>query len=370
MHTRQRIQFGQRGQIRAVGGLLALALAASLLVTLLLAPPADGQGRQHYGVSPQGSLVTDDYRRMARGGVGTLRFPLSWRSVERSPGQFEWGSTDEAIGKTAAWGIRTLPVVLRPPDHVRRPPTRARDRRAFRRFMRQLTIRYGRGGEYWQPGGPFRTSFPGSTPQPVRSWQLFNEQNSRHHWGGRPWPRAYGRLVRAGARGIRSVNRQAEVVLGGMFGHPAGMPSARFLNRVYRRVKGTSRAIDTVAVHPYAGRLRGLRRQMRRIRRVMLRNNQRGARIRVTELSWGAERGGHRLLKGPRGQGRMMRRSFRLLARHRNRKRGWNVGGVIWWSWQDGTAGCPFCASSGLVTGPPSDRQARNAYWAFRRFAR
>jgi hypothetical protein len=371
MQIKEGLQFLQRGRIRAVGAFLALALAASLLFTLTLAPAADGQGRQFYGVVPQGSLVADDYNRMRNGRVGTVRFLLRWDNVETSPGQYRWGFTDQVIGNAAARRMRALPFIFNPPDHVRTPPTRPADRRAFRRFMAALANRYAPGGTFWR--GPFQFAHGSATrPWPVRTWQLFNEQNARHFWGGRPWPLAYGRLVRAGARGVRSQHRGAEIVLGGMFANPRGrgsVPSWRYLNRVYN-VRGIKRAFNTVAVHPYAANLRGIRRQMRRIRNVMRRNNHRTARIRVTELGWGSQRGRHRLFKGPRGQARMLRRSFRLLGRHSNRRRGWNVGGVNWFSWQDGTAGCPYCSSSGLFSGPPNDRQPKRSWRAFRQVVR
>jgi hypothetical protein len=342
-----------------------LGVVAALLAVSAVAPPTGAQG-QFYGVSPQGSLSAGDYQRMRNGNVGTLRLPVRWAHVEPSPGNHRWGDVDAVIGNAAAHRIRVLPVVSDPPSHVRNPPTRPSDRRAFRRLMAAMANRYGRGGTYWQ--GHYQSQHTGAKPRPVRAWQIFNEQNGRAFWGGKPWPRAYGRLVRMGARGIRSQDRQAVIVLGGMFATPSGdgsMISWRYLRRLYR-VKGIKRAFNSVAVHPYSPGLRGIRIQMRRIRAVMRRNGDRRKRIRVTEIGWGSERTSHPLTRTPKGQARMLRRSFRLLTRHRNRTRGWNVGGINWFSWQDGSAGCPFCASSGLFT---SDREPKPSWRAFRRIA-
>jgi hypothetical protein len=369
-HWQARNDFSQGGKVRGVCAALALALAATLM-SLPVASSADAQTRAFYGVAPQGPLVSDDYNRMRNGGVGSVRFLLMWKNVERSPGSYNWDGPDGIIGNTARRGIRALPFVFGPPSHVRTPPTRKRDRRAFRRFMSALAERYGPGGVFWR--GTYQRRFgPGATPLPVRSWQLFNEQNGHHFWGGRPSPRAYGRLVKMGANGVRSQHRGAEIVLGGMFFSPGGrvsMNSPRYLQRLYR-VKGIKRAFNTVAVHPYAGQLRGIRKQMRRIRSVMRRNNHRRAGIRVTELGWGSSKGKHRLNKGPKGQRRMLRRSFRLLTRHRNRRTGWNVRGIHWFSWQDGERNCPFCRSAGLFRGPPNDRTPKPSWGAFRQFTR
>jgi hypothetical protein len=205
----------------------------------------------------------------------------------------------------------------------------------------------------------------------VRSWQLWNEQNGRFFWGERPRPRAYAHLVRMGARGVRSENPRAEIVLGGMFANPRGagsMTSWRFLNRLYR-VRGIKRAFDTVGLNPYAPTLRGVRTHMRRVRKVMRRNNHREGAIRATEIGWGSERGGHGLLKGPQRQARLLQRMFQLMARNRHQRR-WKVRGVNWFSWQDGTAGCVYCSSSGLVSGPPNNRRPKPSWGAFQRVTR
>jgi hypothetical protein len=381
--VRCRLSRGSRTVGRLAAGtnggiLIAAAVAAALIGGLALAPAAGAQAKQFYGVvapgsdsiaSSGGSLGGQDYSRMRGGRVGTLRFKASWRVIEPSPGSYRWGGLDRIIGNAAARGIRSLPTINLPPSHVRTPPTRPADRRKFRQLMSQLAGRYGPRGSFWT--GAYQSMFPGARPLPVRSWQIFNEQNSRIHWQGRPSPRRYAQLVKAGARGVRSQNRRAEIVLGGMFGTPSGsnaITSWRFLRKLYG-VKGVRRAFDTVAVHPYAPTLRGVRQQMRLIRNVMRRNGHRRAKVRVTELGWGAARGGHPQNVGPKGQRRMLRRSFRLLARQRGPRR-WNIRGVNWYSWHDGGAECGFCASSGLFSGPLGDRKPRPAWRAFRRIAR
>lgn len=257
-----------------------------------------------------------------------VRFQISWRTVETRPGHYSWAGPDRIIGLAAARGIRVLPFIHgEPPDHVRNPPTRPRDRRAFGRLMQEAAGQYGPGGTYWRERYP-RQFGEDARRLPVRSWQLLNEQNGRFHWGGPARPAAYGRLVKIGARAVRGVDRRAEIVLGGMFANPRGsgsMTSWRFLNRLYR-VKGIKRAFDTVGINPYAGKLRGVRAQMRRIRRVMRRNNDRAGQIRATEIGWGSERGRSGLLKGPEGQARMLRQMFRMMKRHRHQRR-WKVRG-------------------------------------------
>jgi hypothetical protein len=352
------------------------SLAATLLLALGLATSADAQQREFYGVniqSPSGAGLTveDDFNRMRDGNVGLLRFQISWRTVETQPGHFSWAGPDRIIGLAASRGIRTLPFIHgEPPEWVGHPPVRPRDRRAFARLMTAAARQYGPGGEYWRER--YRPVFgDDATAMPVRAWQLLNEQNGRFHWGARPRPVAYGRLVRLGARAVRRVNPRAEIVLGGMFAKPRGvgsMTSWRFLSRLYR-VRGIRRAFDTVGLNPYGGTLRVVSSHMRRIRRVMRRNNHRAGSIRATEVGWGSEQGGHALLKGPEGQAQMLRRMFQLMKRQRHQRR-WKVRGVNWFSWQDGTAGCVYCSSSGLFAGPPNDRHPKPSWGAFQLVAR
>jgi hypothetical protein len=342
---------------------VAVAAAALALSAPPLTPGAEAQGRPFYGVTTQGPLVAQDYNRMRRGRVGMLRVEISWGSVEPRPGDYQFESIDPLVRNAAARGIRVLPAVSGKPHHVNRPPTELADRQAYHRLMRALAERYGPGGDFWQ-------GFDGR-PRPVTVWQLWSEPNGSARWGGRVQPRAYGQLVRFGARGVRSANPRAQIVLGGMFATPSGpgsMTAWRYLNRLYK-VKRIKRAFDMVGLHSYSPSLRGVRYQMRRARNVMRRNNHRRAGIRVTEIGWGSARRGHPQNVGPKRQARMLRRSYRLLTRHRNRKQGWNVQGIDWFAWQDGGT-CGFCKSAGLFRGAAGERKPKRSWRAFSQMTR
>jgi hypothetical protein len=346
---------------------LTLPVAAALLAMLALAPTAGGAG-QFYGVVPQGQLAGSDYSRMSGGGVGTLRFTADWGTVQTSPGEYQWGGLDAIIGNAAARGIRVLPSVYRSRGGEGKPPIRRSQLRSFREFMAAMAGRYAPGGAFWQPGGQYQSMFPGAEPRPVLTWQLWTEQNGFAYWDRRPDFRAYGKLVKKGAAGVRSRHRQAEIVLGGMFGTPSGrgsMTSWGYLRKLYG-VKGIKAAFDTVAIHPYSPSLRGLRYQIRRVVDVIRDRRDRGTELRLTEIGWGSKGRGHDLNKGPRGQARMLKQSFRIIKSNRRR---WNISGANWFSFQDGNAGCGFCRSSGLFRGPPGNRHAKPAWRAFKRAA-
>jgi hypothetical protein len=327
---------------------------------LVATAPAAAQGKPFYGVGPQGAMEARDFPLMERARVGSMRFLVNWRDRVRD-GTYDFAPYDITVGRAAASGIRALPFIYQRP-----PPRNQAQRRQMANFAAAMVRRYGRGGEFWRPGGAYQSAHPGAQPRPIVSWQILNEQNGRAYFGARPSPRLYARALRVTARAIRRVNKRAEIVLGGMFATPRGkgsMTSWQYLRRLYR-VKRVKRFFDSVAIHPYAGNLKGVRQQIVRIRRVMRRNRDRKAGLRITEFGWGAQRGSHQLFKGPKGQARMLRRSFRMLKKNRKR---WRIRGAHWFSWQDGDVPCPYCPSSGLVT---KDRQPKPSFRAFRRVAR
>jgi hypothetical protein len=331
---------------------LVAALCGPLIISGaigLLGVPSAVAGSFH-GVVAQGGLQASDFSRMDRGKVGTLRVRVGWRSVQpraNSPtGDWNWAALDGIIDDAAAAGVRVLPSLTGPsPRGAKTPPTNGRSRKGFARFAGALADRYG--GR-------------------VGAYQIYNEQNGPAFWGARPNPRKYGKLLKAAARRITQSDRRAEIVLGGMFGTPSGpgaINSWNYLKRLYnvRRIKG---AFDTIAIHPYSPNLRGIRYQVRKIRRAARAHGDSRAKLRITELGWGSARRGN-LNVGRKGQARMLKKSFRLFERNR---RAWNVKGVNWFSWQDDRSGtCSFCRSSGLFT---QARRAKPSWTAFKRVAR
>src|SRR5438552_7552118 len=103
--------------MRRVGVLpVALLAVASVIAAIVIAngsasvetsrpaPVASAPGRFGVGLSkvPSGR----DYERMARGGVGTVRFVLDWRRVEPQPGEpFSWRQSDRYVAAAARRGI-------------------------------------------------------------------------------------------------------------------------------------------------------------------------------------------------------------------------------------------------------------------------
>ena len=288
------------------------AFAALCAGTAQAAVPAE-----FYGVTPQRPLGSADVDRMGQAQVGTLRFEVSWALIDptSAPGDYNWAATDALVADAARNGIELLPFVYSTPTWVATEldrhncsgaecypfaPRSTPAKRAWETFLRDLVLRYGPNGEFW-------TLNPTLPRDEIRTWQLWNEQNSPSFYKPKPKAKAYAKLLDAASRGIRSADGGAEIVLGGMFGTPLGgrkpgISAWRFLEGLYN-VKGAKKNFDGVAPHPYAAKLKKVKAQVNLIRDEMRAGRDRNADLWITELGWGSGGPKNPLNRGPSGPG-------------------------------------------------------------------
>ncbi|MGH2986859.1 MAG: hypothetical protein ACRDLO_09255, partial [Solirubrobacterales bacterium] len=177
---------------------------------------------------------------------------------------------------------------------------------------------------------------------------------------------AFAKLLDASSRGIKSVDRGAEIVLGGMFGTPLGgrkpgISAWRFLEELYD-VKGSKRDFDGVAPHPYAAKLKKVKAQVNLLRDEMRAGGDRNAELWITEIGWGSGGPKNPLNRGSAGQASRLRQAFKFFKRKR---RSWNVSTVVWYSWQDNLDDpnlCVWCPQSGLLTENGEEKPSYRAY--------
>jgi polysaccharide biosynthesis protein PslG len=351
-----------------------LACVASAALLLFPAIASASVDRTFWGVSPQGDRPSSgEFDRMGEGRVGTFRLTFQWRQLNPDPDRFRWELIDPVFADAARNGIKVLPVLYGTPDWIkcdlnpdqcrRKPPLGTpRAKKAWERFVRAAVRRYGPGGTFFSINPSLR-----GTGAAVGRWQVWNEQNQISHFAPRPSPGKYGKLLKLAARSIQRVDRGGKVVLGGMFGTPSrrkSMTAWSFLDRLYG-VQGVEKAFEATAMHPYSSNLRGIRYQMRRLRATMQRHGDGGTDTFVTEIGWGSANDSSVLTKGLRGQARMLNRSFQLFLQ---RRREWNLKGVVWFSWRDRRPGVctSFCASSGLMK---ANLSPKPAWQRFKRFS-
>ncbi len=352
-----------------------------------LAPAGLATARGHHHSLNIGVVSIDapsgkDFGRMHRGKVGVDRFLVYWPNVQASAGgctaqgdsACDWTAIDQIVSRAASHHVPLLPFLYGTPGWAsnRSGPQAARfdpmltlkGRKGWRAFVTAAVQRYGTGGVFW-------SQHPGIPSEPIRRWQVWNEQNSSNSFKPHPSAKAYAKLLNATATRIRKAEPKAQIFLGGMFGTPGGGGSPaqsawRFLAQLYS-AGGAKRSFDAVALHPYSRNVAGIRYQLDKTRHVIAKHGDGSTPIWITELGWGsdAKHVSNPLVKTPKGQKKLLHKSFRMLRRNRGR---WHLGGVTWFSWRDPSpAGfsCEFCRSTGLFTLHGKAKPAWRAYTGF-----
>lgn len=358
----------------------------SVAVVALAAAPSAAQAvpGKFWGVVPQSTPSAEQLQRLKRGGVDSLRIPISWSSVQSvNGGAFDWGATDSLIGAAATAGIEVLPFLYGAPtwavpsavvpgSHgtVRAPKVlpvvNAAQRSGWQRFVREAVLRYGPAGSFWAEN-------PAVPPRPIRVWQIWNEPNFKY-FVVRPNPAQYGKLVNLSYAAARSADGGAKIVLAGLFAHPIEATkklrpkqayfAADFLNRMYDSTPGIKRKFHGVALHPYTGEFQTLIPYIDEIRAALAAHRDVGKGLWLTELGWSSQppRAGNSFAKGRKGQVTQLKGAFRLL---RANQRRWRLKRIYWFSVTDQVGSCNFCDGSGLFTEAFVPKPSWRAYVGF-----
>jgi polysaccharide biosynthesis protein PslG len=372
-------------------GWVALCAAVAACATVTLTAPAAASADPVWGVVPQdGALPSpEDLQLMADGGVESIRLMATWGTVEPARGARDWETLDTLVRETTSRGIQPLLFLYGTPQWVgfeedlkcahvgcaATPPRSKSTLKAFARFAKAAVQRYGPGGEFWEP--PEDPALGAEAPcgctvaSPIRVWQVWNEQNSRKYFKPKVRVGRYAKLVKAAGKAIKSVDPEAEVMLGGMWGpqslkegkkKPSVATYVDYMKRLYR-VRGIKRWFDSLAIHPYSANLRGLMIQLQEVRKVARKFRDRKVGLWITELGWASDGPGNEpYVKGAAGQAEMLGKAYGLLERKR---RALGLRGVFWYSWRDQPEGrflCDWCVHSGLRNPDGSPKPAWDTF--------
>ncbi len=343
------------------------ALAATMIFAVF-ASAAQALPASFWGATPQSSLTSEQFQRVGRGGVETVRIPIGWAAVQPSNnGQFDWSGFDNQIEEAAKAGIRVLPFLSGAPEWAvpgkvvsgtggtlkapARLPVSGAGRTGWVSFLTAAVARYGPTGSFW-------SEHPGVPATPIRAWQIWNEPNFKY-FIAKPNPAEYGKLVKVSYSALRAADPAAQVVLAGLFSRPKGSRTAAgkhkslnwyasdFVSQMYKRTPGVKTRFNGVALHPYTIYAKELPEVTEEFRNVLTANRDGGKALWITELGWssGKASGGNLFAKGPAGQAKELRTAFTLL---RNKQARWKVKSVFWFSIDDAPGACNFCGASGL----------------------
>jgi polysaccharide biosynthesis protein PslG len=363
---------------------LILGIAAMVVPAGAQALPAD-----FWGVVANEAPRPEEAATLRAGGVESIRVPVNWGAVQSGPGEEpDWSSVDPYVRAAAESGISVLPFLVGAPGWVVHsegvgggtrapvslPVQTAAQRSAWREFLRLAVFRYGPGGSFWAEN-------PLLPAHPIRTWQIWNEENFKY-FAARPSPSQYGKLVVNSYRDLRSADPGARIVLGGLFGRPKGGATkpargrikrayfaADFLEQMYKTTPGVRGKFLAVALHPYSYNYDQLTPQIEELREALKASRDGGRAIWLTELGWSsghpsAANGHNGFEKGRAGQARELRGAFRLL---RSKAAAWRVKRVYWFSFTDQADTCNFCDGSGLFGKGMKPKPAWSSYESFAR---
>lgn len=368
-----------------------IALPALLLALIALLVPAGAQAAlpaDFWGVVANQAPNTGEGETLAAGGVESIRVPVNWAAVQSSQGaQPDWSSVDGYVRAGAESGMSVLPFLVGAPGWavasegvggarapVSLPVLTATQRAGWREFLRLAVFRYGPGGSFWAEN-------PLLPAHPIRTWQIWNEENFKY-FAARPSPSQYGKLVVASYQDLHSADPGARIVLGGLFARPKGGDAkpapgrikrayfaADFLERMYKTTPGVRGKFLAVALHPYSYGYQQLTPEIEEVRAALKASRDGGRAIWLTELGWSSGRpsaanGHNQFEKGPQGQARELRGAFGLLRAH---AAAWRVKRVYWFSFTDAPGTCNFCDGSGLFSDGMKPKPAWTSYKSFAR---
>lgn len=366
---------------RACVAVVAVAMAFGSFASAAKALPTD-----FWGIVPQATPSDEQFQRLARGGVESVRIPIGWAGTQPGQGgQFDWSVPDTLVGGAAKAGLDVLPFVtgapawavpelavpgtgnsLKAPGHL---PVSGAAAGAWKTFLTATVARYGRNGSFW-------ASNPAIPAHPVSAWQVWNEPNFKY-FVARPNPGEYGKLVKISAAAIRAADPTADVVLAGLFARPKegsgrwkkvkprrAYFATEFLDQMYKRTPGVKKLFDGVALHPYTYDYPELAPSIEALRGTLKRHGDAGKGLWITELGWSSQpaSSANRFAKGVAGQATQLRGSFGLL---RAKQRQWKIKRLYWFSVDDQKATCNFCDGSGLFR---TDFVPKKAWFDYVRF--
>jgi polysaccharide biosynthesis protein PslG len=173
--------------------------------------------------------------------AGWLRIDVNWNVIQYSGRDtYNWEPFDSIVRGVTSRGVHVLAGILYTPPWARAagtpstsPPT---DLAEYARFVKTVVRRYA--------------------PMGVHAYEIWNEPNVPIFWSPRPDPARYAQLLKLAYAAVKSIDRSARVLSGGLSPHGAygqidesGMNPLTFLERMY--AAGAARSFDALAWHPF-----------------------------------------------------------------------------------------------------------------------
>jgi hypothetical protein len=180
-------------------------------------------------------------------GATVARSDAFWESAEPAAPvhgvhHYNWQFDDTVAGSLAAAGLRWMPILdytapwaqsAAGQDHS--PPSSPAD---YAAYAASFAARYGPGGSFWR-------GHPSLTPEPVQTFEIWNEPDNAQFWAPAPNAGQYGQLYEQARDAILAVDPNGRVLIGGLTSPSTFLPA---MLAAHPELRGH---IDGVAIHPY-----------------------------------------------------------------------------------------------------------------------
>jgi hypothetical protein len=174
-------------------------------------------------------------------GIKWVRIEFYWPRIEAKKGVYVWDNYDKLVRELQKRNIQAYTIINYWPKWIK-------DWGTLNERIRQLSKR---AVERYKPGGVLARTM-GWNDYGIRYWEIINEPNYPCcGWlkDSNPQPKRYAHILSYANAGIREIDPDAVIALGGLSSHSSYMDPLTFLERVYEN--GAKNCFDIVSYHPY-----------------------------------------------------------------------------------------------------------------------
>ncbi|MEA2348315.1 MAG: polysaccharide biosynthesis protein PslG [Thermoleophilaceae bacterium] len=274
-----------------------------------------------------------EIQRMQQGHVDLIRTTFDWLYIEPTQnGGFNFSETDKLMtAASAGRKIEVLPILASSPTWISPkmpgdPPLGGFELGRWNNYVKALIARYGPKGSFWP-------AHPNLSFNPITAWQVWNEPNLKSFWTNQhPDAKEYAAFLKTTSSTIRSADNKAEVVLAGMpEREDAPRSMADFLEDLYK-VKGFTKSIDVVAMHPFAEDEKGIIGGIKRIRKILDKHGDKKLPLWITEVGFASTGPASPFTQNENGQAKLLTKSFKAIDKEAKKS---SVEKAVWYSWRD-----------------------------------
>lgn len=223
--------------------LLSILLIGTAALACRAPAPAVEIGMTVHPRNADPAGVKRQFDLMTEMNAAWVRVDIDWSAVESQRGRFDWSYPDLVVDEAAAHGINVLAVVAFSPDWSRTTTTGD-----------PTTERHSRPDQLSDYADFARIAAKRYAPRGVRTWEIWNEPNTRKFWPPRPDADEYADVFRVAVDAIRGVSPDSTLLIGGLspkFEEPESeIAPVVYLEQLY--ANGTAQLADGIAVHPYS----------------------------------------------------------------------------------------------------------------------